>query len=69
MLTHAERIQAAVGRAEVFASVQDENDADTRLVDMLTDLRHWAREHGADWSYGLRMSATHAEAEREGRDI
>jgi len=36
-----------------------------RLTDMLTDLRHWARQNGLDFDEASRVSSMHFEAEVE----
>ena len=54
--------------AEIEGSEAYEDDAESLLCDLLTDLRHWADANGLDIYRGLDMSYTHYLAESNGEE-
>lgn len=62
------RIERAIERVDTFAETQDQDDDQTVLVDMLTDLKHWARGRLADFDRALWMADQHFLAEQRGED-
>lgn len=67
--THEARIERALARVAPFVDKQDDGDAETLLVDMLTDLMHWADNQGVEFRHELDMAYIHHEAEVAGGDI
>ena len=66
-LGRAERADQALRLyAEIEGSEAYEDDAESLLCDLLTDLRHWADENDIDFYGRLNLSYAHYVAERKG---
>jgi hypothetical protein len=65
LVRSAEFAQAAVN---AYAELHDVwngevNDAETNLIDLLSDLQHWADSEGIDFAAAITMAAYHYDAE------
>lgn len=58
-----ERGQSLVDLYKKMPSCDAEGDDETTLVDLLSDLRHWAGKNGVDFADALQSSEMHYEAE------
>lgn len=56
----ADRAQAALA---AYAKLYGDDDIETLLIDLLTDLRHLAPRSGASFARALRISRRHLEDE------
>jgi hypothetical protein len=58
------RNRAEMGNEAVRAGVEDQDeDAATRLCDLLSNLRHWSDQHGVDFFAALDIAHIHHTAE------
>jgi len=65
MSTNEERSTFAGAALEAFADAcgLSDEDAETKLADLLADLQHWADRNNASWSRCLARAVDHYEAE------